>query len=271
MDHIKFFYMMVLGWAYLGIYTTKLFELFFKVVLKLPEGILKYINFKNQLNTSNKEICILLVKNEYGYITEQFKLFMSYYWKIGGPGQTNDDNGFDFDKYEKLFNSKILHCYYKLKDAENFIETLIQPENITNHTNHTIPSELLAEWHSKLINPINSTPTMPSDDVLMEHPKLDDSPSEVKSVTEGSTAENPVDTPAPPHETNNSVLDDSSSEDSHVEALANNSQKWVNTPYMRDIYQPVKFFKIIQEGEHYYKYMNSIKKKLLWDHVTFDE
>lgn len=103
-------------WALIGLYSTKLFEMFFCLLLRLPDD--KFAMFSNIrfLNTAGDTINILSALDDKNTnITNKLKLFIKFYLERGGKYEVNATNGFDFEKFEKLFNSSMLYCYYMIE------------------------------------------------------------------------------------------------------------------------------------------------------------
>lgn len=103
-------------WAYLGIKLTKLFELFFMVILYLPDQIYFAENIRqpNIKNSRNEKIKIIYARNNYGEITNKMKFFLRWYWENVNDESIHENNGFDMTQLTKLFNCSMLYCSYLL-------------------------------------------------------------------------------------------------------------------------------------------------------------
>lgn len=107
-------------WAWAGLHTTKVFEAFFRTILKMPDEWLAF-PVGDVVNTAGKKVKILSARTEHQNITNKLKLFVKLYWEKGGPTDANSTNGFDFAKLSKLLNCSVLYCCYLLTDAKGDI------------------------------------------------------------------------------------------------------------------------------------------------------
>jgi len=108
-------------WAWAGLYITKVFETFFKVILAMPDSWLSIpANMCNKIQTTQrKRINILNAATENGQITNRFKLFLKYYWEKASGDTAFDVNGFSMDKASEFLNCSLLYCSYVISNGED--------------------------------------------------------------------------------------------------------------------------------------------------------
>lgn len=124
----------IIWWqAWLALKITKFYTIIFKLIMLLPEQMIYLLNIYNRpiFNTNNKKINIISAFNEYGEITNKFRLFLKYYWE-SADNELYDRNGFNFSKFNELLNSSILYCSYLLTDKESNIEPNEFYNNVKN-------------------------------------------------------------------------------------------------------------------------------------------
>lgn len=104
-------------YAWVGLRITKIFEFMFRLVLSLPDRLIKLPSILNKpiYNTIGHRVNILNAYNETGEITNKLKLFLQQYWRPA-DGETTETNGFDFHQFCKMLNCSILFCSYALHD-----------------------------------------------------------------------------------------------------------------------------------------------------------
>lgn len=109
-DKVQLILFMTWVWALSGLYLTKLFELIFRAVLRLPDSWLGIFNNLDIVNDTGKHIHILHATNGVSPITNKLKLFLKYYWTYD-----QDDGGrFSFQSLSKQLNCSVLYCSYLL-------------------------------------------------------------------------------------------------------------------------------------------------------------
>lgn len=96
-------------WALVGLYTTKIFETFFRILLHMPDNWLT--------NSYEPEgLKILHASNGQKNITNKFRLFLKYYWETDEQG-----SGFNFASLQRLLNCSMLYCSYLLTNKDGTI------------------------------------------------------------------------------------------------------------------------------------------------------
>jgi hypothetical protein len=105
-------------WALVGLYVTKAFEEFFKVLMKMPDKWL--------FNNGPPKVKILGASDGKRDITNKLRLFLKYYWE-----SDDGDITFSFNDLNRLLNCSILYCSYLLTDASGDIA----PENFWKNVN----------------------------------------------------------------------------------------------------------------------------------------
>jgi hypothetical protein len=98
-------------WALFGLYMTKIFEGFFKLLLKLPDSVIP------STDTSKLNVKVINASDGKKDITNKFKLFLKYYWE-----QDEDGGGFSFDSLTRLLNCSMLYCSYLLTDKSGDVD-----------------------------------------------------------------------------------------------------------------------------------------------------
>ncbi len=108
-------------WALAGLYISKLFEMVFRLILKMPDNW-----FCTGFNPEGAKI--LFASDGRKEITNKFKLFLKYYWE-------KDDKGgnFSFASLQRLLNCSMLYCSYLLTEKD--AGTTVHPEKFWKNVN----------------------------------------------------------------------------------------------------------------------------------------
>ncbi len=100
-------------WALAGLYTTKVFESFFRLILKMPDN---WLAMPQSSTNTPVGVRILTASDGQRDITNKFKLFLRYYWEKDDAG-----GGFSFQSLQRLMNCSMLYCSYLLTDKNGSI------------------------------------------------------------------------------------------------------------------------------------------------------
>lgn len=110
-DKVRVVFFITWAWAMFNIYTTKIFEAVFKLVLKLPDNWLAV-----PIARVPQNVRILTASNGQSDITNKFKLFLKYYCD-----KDLKEGGFSFQSLHRLMNCSMLYCSYLLTDKNGNI------------------------------------------------------------------------------------------------------------------------------------------------------
>ncbi len=131
-DKIKVALFVTLLWARAGLFVAKGFEIFFSLLLSMPDKWLAF-PISEVKNTEGRSVTVLSARTDTADITNKLRLFMKFYWENGGPEQATEHNGFDFNILAKMLNCSVMYCCYLLSDVgEN------RNENINSNINTNI-------------------------------------------------------------------------------------------------------------------------------------
>ncbi len=100
-------------WALAGLYTTKVFESFFRLILKMPDN---WLAVPCIIPNSPTGVQILTASDGQRDITNKFKLFLKYYWEKDESG-----GAFSFQSLHRLMNCSMLYCSYLLTNKDGSI------------------------------------------------------------------------------------------------------------------------------------------------------
>ena len=131
-DQVKVALYITKLWAMFGLYISKLFMLFFKIILSIPDN---WLNIPANLvktvkNTEGKLVHIASAIADNKIITNKLKIFLRFYWELASEDTSFNTNGFDFYKLRQVLNCSVLYCYYLLSDDTNDIKEFFK--NIGN-------------------------------------------------------------------------------------------------------------------------------------------
>ena len=115
-DKMHLLFMAACAWAYVGLQMTKIFEFFFKLLLKMPDkwvGVLPTGTIKND---QGEHVIVRHASTGTKNITNKFKLFLKYYWEKDQEG-----GHFSYKQLHRLLNCSMLFCSYLLTDTEGNI------------------------------------------------------------------------------------------------------------------------------------------------------
>jgi len=115
-DKVRIVLFVTWVWALAGLYVTKAFESFFKLILKMPDNWLSMAAPTSQRINQNESVRIVAAHDGKSDITNKFKLFLKYYWE-----DSDLNNGFSFDSFHKLLNCSMLYCSYLMTDKNGAI------------------------------------------------------------------------------------------------------------------------------------------------------
>jgi len=116
MNKLKIILFITWIWAWTALQLTKIFELVFRLLMIFPSQLLALIPTVAPKHTNGNTINIIRAHNEYGDITNKFRLFLTWYWEHGSDDKAFDTNGFEFRKFAKLLNCSLLYCSYLITD-----------------------------------------------------------------------------------------------------------------------------------------------------------
>lgn len=144
-DKIKVALFVTLLWARAGLFVAKGFEIFFSLLLSMPDKWLAF-PISEVKNTEGKSITVLSARTDTADITNKLRLFMKFYWENGGPEQATEHNGFDFNILAKMLNCSVMYCCYLLSDVGK-TTNLGKPTNLEKNN---LPSGLQPNqfWNS---------------------------------------------------------------------------------------------------------------------------
>jgi hypothetical protein len=121
-DKLQFVLFITWLWVYAGLLMTKFLEYILKVLLKLPDTLLK-LPITSVESTNGKNINIISAANEQGEITNKLKMLMRIYWQKGGDDQVSDENGIDCKKIFDLLKCSVVYICYLLEE-KNKMQTI---------------------------------------------------------------------------------------------------------------------------------------------------
>lgn len=106
MDKIKVFMFITYCWALCGLYMTRLFETFFRMILKMPDSWF----YCFALNCEH--IKILSAHDGKNDVLNKFKLFLKCFYHNSGISKI--DGSFNFYIMKRLFDTSMIYCSYMI-------------------------------------------------------------------------------------------------------------------------------------------------------------
>lgn len=120
--------------AYISLYYLKFIELVLRLVLKLPNSTFSYVtNCRPIINNLGEKISLICAKNEYGDITDKFRLFLKIYFERATVETPFDDDGFDVSVLHRLLDCGA--TFFAITDQKEI--KYITTHKLNNSTNYS--------------------------------------------------------------------------------------------------------------------------------------